>query len=96
MKARTLKAEIMSMLGVDNIEFVAESYEIDKLSSGILYFIGKPIGRLVNYLDLSLDYMQFGLYSKAVEVLDGCNESNALVAIIYSLIKLRKCLSLKM
>lgn len=79
MKARTLKAEIMSMLGVDNREFVAESYEIDKLSSGILYLLDEPIDRFVNYLDLSLDYMQFGLYSKAVEVLDGCNESNALV-----------------
>lgn len=79
MKARVLKAELMHLLRMDNTDFLKESYEIDKLSMGILYQLKKTLGRTVNYLKLSLDYMQYGLYEKAVEILNNCKSSNPLV-----------------
>lgn len=78
MKARVLKTEIMQLLGMDNTDFLKESYEIDKLAIGILYQLGKPVGRTVNYLKLSLDYMQYGLYKKSVSILEKCTQSNPL------------------
>ena len=79
MKARVLKAELMHLLDMDNSDFLNECYEMDKLSIGILYQLGKPIGRTLNYLKLSLDYMQYGLYENAVEILNNCKDSNPLV-----------------
>lgn len=79
MKARVLKAELMHLLCMDNTAFLKESYELDKLSMGILYQLKKPLGRTMNYLKLSLDYMQYGLYEKAVEILSNCKSSNPLV-----------------
>lgn len=79
MKARVLKAELMSLLSLDNGDFLKENYAIDKLSAGVLYQLGKPLGRTFNYLNLSLDYMQYGLYKKAVEILDSCKEKNPLL-----------------
>lgn len=78
MKARVLKAELMQLLDMDNTAFLNECYEMDKLSIGILYQLGKPLGRIFNFLKLSLDYMQYGLYEKAVEILNNCKDSNPL------------------
>lgn len=80
MKARVLQAELMRFLHLDNTEFLQESYEIDPLAAGICYQLEKPLERTVNYLQLSLDYMQYGLYEKAVAVLDCCKAANPLVA----------------
>ena len=79
MKARVLKAELMQLLSIDNTDFLKECYEIDKLSIGILYQLGKPIDRIFNYLKLSLDYMQYGLYEKVVEILNNCKNNNPLL-----------------
>lgn len=79
MKARVLKAELMHLLNLDNADFLKESYEIDKLSAGILYLLDKPLGKTVNYLKLSLDYMQYGFYEKAVAVLNSCKDNNPLL-----------------
>lgn len=78
MKARVLKAELMNLLNMDNSDFLKEGYEIDKLSIGILYQLGKPLERTFNYLKLSLDYMQYGMYEKAVEILNNCKDNNPL------------------
>lgn len=78
MKARVLKAELMSLLGIDNTAFLKESYDIDELSMGILYQLGKPLQRTFNYLKLSLDYMQYGLYQKACDILENCTDGNSL------------------
>ena len=79
MKARSLQAEIMTILGLDNHEFLKKSYELDRLSFGILYqyldqedFQTAMGGRTVNYLKLSLEYMQFGLFQKAAAILELC------------------------
>ncbi|MDE5973081.1 MAG: DUF5107 domain-containing protein, partial [Eubacterium sp.] len=79
MKARVLKAELMQILGMDNTNFLTECYAVDKLSMGILYQLGKPLERTFNYLNLSLDYMQYGLYEKAIEILSNCKDDNPLV-----------------
>ena len=79
MKARVLKAELMQILGMDSTNFLTECYAMDKLSMGILYQLGKPIERTFNYLKLSIDYMQYGLYEKAVEILSNCKDDNPLV-----------------
>lgn len=79
MKARVLKAELMRVLNMNNADFLQESYGIDKLSAGILYLLDKPLGRTVNYLKLSLDYMQYGFYEKAVAVLNSCKDNNPLL-----------------
>lgn len=78
MKARVLKAELMNLLAMDNTAFLQESYEMDKLSIGILYLLNKPIERTVNGLKLSLDYMQYGLYDKVADILKKCSDSNPL------------------
>lgn len=82
MKARALKAELMS----DNDAFLSESFEIDRLCFPILYqyldkedFVKAMGGRLVNYLKLSLDYIQFGLYEKAIDILNLCSAQSPLV-----------------
>lgn len=79
MKARVLEAELMQILGMDNTNFLTECYAMDKLSIGILYQLGKPLERTFNYLKLSLDYMQYGLYEKAVEILSNCKDDNPLI-----------------
>lgn len=78
-KARVFKAELMHLLNLDNAAFLQESYKLDKLAAGILYQLNMPLARTVNYLKLSLDYMQFGLYEKAVEILNSCKEDNPLL-----------------
>lgn len=79
MKARVLKAELMQLLDIDNTDFLKECYKMDKLSIGILYQLGKSIGRTFNYLKLALDYVQYGLYEKAIEILNHCKDNNPLV-----------------
>lgn len=78
-KARVLKAELMRLLDTDNTDFLKESYAIDALSVGVLYQLHKPLGRTVNYLKLSLDYMQYGLYEQAVAILNRCKDNNPLL-----------------
>lgn len=82
MKARALKAELMS----NNDAFLNESFEIDRLCFPVLYqyldkeeFVKAMGGRLVNYLKLSLDYIQFGLYKKAIDILNLCSAQSPLV-----------------
>ncbi len=82
MKARALKAELMS----NNDAFLNESFEIDRLCFPVLYqyldkeeFVKAMGGRLVNYLKLSLDYIQFGLYEKAIDILNLCSAQSPLV-----------------
>lgn len=102
MKARTLKAELMS----DNTAFLNESFGIDRLCFGILYqyldkneFIKAMGDRLTNYLKLSLDYLQFGLFDKAIDILNLCPVQSPLVeyykGYAYSLLndneKAKKC-----
>ncbi len=79
MKARSLQSEIMAALGIDNTALLQESYELDRLSFGILYqylsredFKAAMGGRIINYLKLSLEYMQFGLFEKAIAILELC------------------------
>lgn len=79
MKARVLKAELITLLDMDNTAFLKESCEIDKLSIGILYQLGQPLQRTFNYLRLSLDYMQYGFYEKAVAILNCCKDDNPLI-----------------
>lgn len=82
MKARALKAELMN----DNKAFLEESFDIDRLCFGILYqylnkkdFIKAMGDRLTNYRKLSLDYIQFGLYEKAIDILNLCTVESPLV-----------------
>ena len=85
-RARTLKAELMKQVKKDNRQFLKESYELDRLSLGIAwqYLDGEAFakamgGRLVNYLKVSLLYMEFGFYEKAVELLELCETESPLV-----------------
>lgn len=82
MKARTLKAELMD----DNEAFLNESFNIDRLCFGMLYqylntedFVKAMGDRLINYLKLSLDYIQFGLIKKAIDILNLCTVESPLV-----------------
>lgn len=76
MKARVLKAELLKLVGRDNSAFLKESYDIDRLSAGVLFAMGKPLGGAKNYLSLAADYMQYGLFDRADEILDGADSSN--------------------
>lgn len=79
MKARVLKAELLRLNDMDNTVFLQESLEIDRLSMGILYQLHRPLGRTANYLKLASDYMQFGLYACAIDILEQCEEENPLL-----------------
>lgn len=68
-KARVLQAELMARLGMVCTDFVRESYAIDRLSPGMNHILGNSLGRADNYLNLALDYMDYGFYEKAEELL---------------------------
>ncbi len=74
MAARTLKAALLRRLGRDDRAFLQESHALDPLSPGILYRMGKPLGRADNYLRAALEQMRFGQYDAAAELLDACPE----------------------
>lgn len=75
------------------IQFIKESMSIDSFNYGCLfewYLIEKDIsilnkmnnlmrGAVNNYLELSLDYAQAGLYTEAAEILEYCPSTNPLV-----------------
>lgn len=86
MKARALKAQLMTELGINNNSFLEESYNIDPLYFGILYqycdesdFKKITGDKTQSYLRLSLDYMEFGFYKKAVSILNLCNNDSPLL-----------------
>lgn len=85
MKARTLKAALMRILGQDASALLKESLEIDPLYMGCLYEQDTPEewkekmrSEAHNYLTLSLDYAQAGLYEDALRIIQACEDSNPL------------------
>lgn len=70
--ARTLKAVLLRRLGRDDRAFLRESHALDPLAPGLLYLLGKPLGRADNYLRAALEQMRFGQYDAAAEILDAC------------------------
>lgn len=70
--ARTLKAMLLRCLGRDDRAFLRESHALDPLAPGLLYLLGKPLGRADNYLRAALEQMRFGRYDAAAELLDAC------------------------
>lgn len=90
MNARTLKAAILRVLGMDNKALLTESLAIDPLSMGCLYESAKAESNMRmwedamrnpshNYLELSLLYMKAGFYKEAVEILDHSPEKSPMV-----------------
>ncbi len=90
MKARCLKAAILRLLGEDNTRFLQESIDIDPLCMGCLYELAifqkdfdswKKIMRnqAHNYLELSIDYLTYGLYEDAIWILEICEDKTPLV-----------------
>ena len=73
MKARVLKAELMSKLGIDNEEFIIESYNIDPLNIAFNLKLGKTLNSFNEYFDLAFDYIDYGFYDKAIDIFDMCN-----------------------
>lgn len=79
--ARHLKAALLRKTGKENGQFIRESLSIDPFNFGCLfetYLSDKdpvPLKKLMrdavqNYLEISLDYAQAGLYGEAGELLD--------------------------
>ncbi|HVW61626.1 MAG TPA: DUF5107 domain-containing protein, partial [Puia sp.] len=79
--ARHLKAALLRKTGKENAQFISESLSIDPFNFGCLfeaYLSDKdpvPLKKLMrdsvqNYLEISLDYAQAGLYVEAGELLD--------------------------
>ncbi|MEG2305434.1 MAG: DUF5107 domain-containing protein [Lachnospiraceae bacterium] len=100
MKARTLKAAILTTLNRDNHSFLEECKEIDPLDMGCLYLAAKNESALDswkqtmgtsahNFLELSLDFLKCGFYEDAIAILDSAKEITPLIAYyqgyIYSL-----------
>jgi tetratricopeptide (TPR) repeat protein len=90
MKARCLKAAILRLLRKDNTRFLQESIDIDPLYMGCLYEQAilqndfdswKKImrGHAHNYLELSIDYLIYGLYEDAIQILEICGDKTPLV-----------------
>lgn len=91
MKARTLKAAFLRLLGRPGGPFLEESLGIDPMDMGSRYEAALASGdmgeweRLMrtpahNYLELSLDYMKAGLYDDALRILDACREDSPMAA----------------
>lgn len=72
MKARALKAELMNKLGIDNSDFIDESHNIDPLNFAFNFMLGKVRALENDFLNLALDYIDYGFYDKACKVLDMC------------------------
>lgn len=69
MKACVLKAELMRRLKIDNRAYLNTCFNKDPLCPGINFLLKKSIGRADDYLNLSLDFIDCGLYDTALEVL---------------------------
>lgn len=100
LKARTLKAALLRILGIDNSEFIKESLIIDPLDMGSLYELSKQThiseewifamkDDVNNYLEYSLDYIKFGFYEDALNILKFCPKEHPMIfyyqGYIYSL-----------
>ncbi len=72
MKARVLKAELMAKLGINNKEFIIESYNIDPLNLAFNLMLGNNLSLKNEYLNLATDYADYGFYDKAIGVLNMC------------------------
>jgi tetratricopeptide (TPR) repeat protein len=90
MKARTLKAAILRLLGHDNEALITESLQIDPLYMGCLYekalsensmksWKAKMREEAHNYLELALDYIKSGLYPDALCILEACEGTSPLL-----------------
>ncbi len=90
MRARTLKASILRLLGKDVKDFLSESQCIDPLDMGIRYESALSSGNLSewkrtmrepshNYLELSLDYIKAGLYDDALHILSACTDDSPMI-----------------
>lgn len=90
MKARTLKAAILRLLGQDNEALLTESLRIDPLYMGCLYekalsensmksWKAKMREEAHNYLELALDYIKSGLYPDALCILEACEGTSPLL-----------------
>ncbi|HHV10031.1 MAG TPA: DUF5107 domain-containing protein [Clostridiales bacterium] len=90
MKARCLKAAVLRLLKKDNTMFLQESIDIDPLCMGCLYEEAIYKNDLIswkrimrnqahNYLELSIDYMKYGLYEDAIRILEACEDKTPLV-----------------
>lgn len=88
-KTRVLKSAMLRHLGLPAAEFLRESMSIDPLNLGCLYeqsaqdgdrekWVGTMRSEAHNYLSLSLDYMQSGLYPEALDILQSSPEQNPL------------------
>ncbi|MEG0502234.1 MAG: DUF5107 domain-containing protein [Cellulosilyticaceae bacterium] len=91
MKSRHLKAALLRILAKDNLAFLNESLALDPLDTGLLYELSQTTHNLSswketmrdslnNYLELSLDYIQMGLYDDALIILSNCLISSPLIA----------------
>jgi tetratricopeptide (TPR) repeat protein len=90
MKARTLKAMLLRILGRDSSAFLQECHEIDPLDMGILYELSLQKNdfsdwekmmraHALNYLKLSLEYQDAGFYQDALHILRSCPDPNPLI-----------------
>lgn len=92
MKARTLKAALLRILGRPCEKFLTESKNIDPLDMGIYYETVKTYGNndfqswkkamrspAHNYLELSLDYSKAGLYDDALFILSSCKDASPMI-----------------
>lgn len=75
MQLRLLRTELLELLGLDFTSFLDESRQIDPLSPGVLLRTGAPLTAENDCLNLALDYMQWGLYDRAITVLEHCPHS---------------------
>jgi len=84
--ARHLKAALLRKLGRPAEAFIRESLGLDPFNFGCLFesgtdeFVALMRGSLNNYLELSLDYAQAGLYEEADRVLGQCPAVSPLVS----------------
>lgn len=90
MRARTLKAALLRLLGRPAAHFLQESLAIDPLCMGCLYeqmladgkaqkWKRKMRSAAHNYLTLALDYRAAGLWDDALRVLDACTDGSPLL-----------------
>nr|AIF26049.1 putative uncharacterized protein [uncultured bacterium Ad_125_D08] len=89
MKARTLKASLLSRLAPDGDEyrrFLDEGFAIDPLCFGLLFRVAdrdrlvRAMGqRHENYLNLAYEFMGFGFDRDAADVLDLCPAESPLI-----------------
>lgn len=90
MRARTLKAALLRLLGRPAARFLQESLAIDPLCMGCLYEQMQEDGKAQkwkrkmrsaahNYLTLALDYRAAGLWDDALRILDACTDGSPLL-----------------